>query len=156
MLKMSSRTRASFGAATATIAILFGASQSSAHQPDLERAKARELLNSQMESWNRGDLEGALRTYCPAETATWVNSAGISHGFEAFARSMRSEFGGGTAQMGKLSLELINVRLFGDGSNLMVVRWAITKGATRAMGGISSQLWADCDGKMRVVFEHSS
>jgi hypothetical protein len=148
--------RRSFAATAAALALASTASRLDAHQPDVERAKARELLTEQMEAWNRGDLESALRTYCPAETVTWVSSAGISHGYQAFARSMRSQFGGGKAGMGKLSIDLVDVRLFGDGSNLMVVRWAITKGTTRVMGGISSQLWADCDGKMRVVFEHAS
>ena len=156
MPKQTVRARRYVVLAFSVIALLLAPSRLAAHEPQVEKAKAHKLLTEQMESWNRGDLEGALKSYCPAEDVIWVNRSGISYGHQSFARSMRSHFGGSPGQMGKLSLELIDARLFGDGSNLMVVRWAITKGTTRVMGGISSQLWADCDGKMRVVFEHSS
>ena len=69
---------------------------------------------------------------------------------------MRAMFGGGQERMGRLDVAVQDVRLFGDGSNLTVVRWSITRGNRRLMGGISTQLWADCDGRMRIVFEHAS
>lgn len=127
-----------------------------AHDVTRERAKADGLIANQLEAWNRGDLPEALATYCPSADITWVSNAGISHGYEQFARGMREQFGGGPARMGKLDIKIVDVRQFGDGSNLIVVRWSITRGGSRLMGGLSSQLWADCDGRMRVVFEHAS
>lgn len=136
--------------------LLMASTTALAHDPGLEHAAAKQLLAQQMEAWNRGDLEGALQSYCPSEDIVWVNRAGFSRGYAGFAKSMRSVFAGGAAKMGQLKIDLVDVQTFGDGTSLMVVRWAITRDSKRLMGGISSQLWADCEGRMRVIFEHGT
>lgn len=128
----------------------------SAHDPVSIRGMAERQVGEQVAAWNRGDLDGALAGYCPSADIMWVNASGISRGFEGFQRSMRAMFGGGQDRMGRLDIAVQEVRLFGDGSNLTIVRWSITRDNQRLMGGISTQLWADCDGRMRIVFEHSS
>lgn len=142
--------------ALASLALFAAAAPAGAHDPANQTAHARALLDAQISAWNRGDLEAALNTYCPSAATSWVSSSGISHGFDGFAKSMRTQFGGGPARMGKLAIDLVDTRQFGDGSLLMVVRWSITSNGSRIMGGISSQLWADCGGQMRVAFEHAS
>jgi SnoaL-like domain len=135
---------------------LMAATPALAHEVTDPRVLAERQVAGQVQAWNRGDLEDALSTYCPSADITWVSNAGISRGFDGFRRGMQSMFGGGVAKMGTLDIQVADTRLFGDGSNLTVVRWSITRGGSRLMGGISTQLWADCDGKMRIVFEHSS
>ena len=68
---------------------------------------------------------------------------------------MRDEFGGKPATMGVLSNEILEARDMGRAS-LIVVRWAITRDGKRLMGGVSTQLWALCEGRTRIVFEHAS
>ena len=138
------------------LALLATGSAASAHDPVSIRAMADRQVGEQVAAWNRGDLEGALASYCPSADIMWVNASGLSRGYEGFQRSMRSMFGGGRERMGRLDIAVQDVRLFGDGSNLTIVRWSITRGNMRLMGGISTQLWADCDGRMRIVFEHAS
>ena len=128
----------------------------SAHDPGTEQAFAQGLLDEQMAAWNRGDLESVLYSYCPSDDTAWVNRAGVSRGFESYAKSMRAMFGGGPGKMGTLRIDLVDHRLLGDGSSLMVVRWSIMDQGKRRMGGISTQLWSECDGRMRVVFEHGT
>lgn len=149
------RTGAFVRCAAALASIAFGGA-ASAHDPASIRAMAERQVGAQVAAWNRGDLEGALASYCPSADITWVNASGVSRGFEGFRRSMREMFGGGPQRMGRLDIAVQDVRLFGDGSNLTIVRWSITRVGTRLMGGVSTQLWADCDGRMRVVFEHAS
>lgn len=134
----------------AALALLLVAAQPPA-APD-----ARAEIAGQIAAWNRGDLEAALRTYCPSEDITWVNSAGLSRGYESFARSMRTGFGGGSAGMGTLSIAVEAARDLGPAGSLVTVRWQIMRGGARLMGGVSTQLWAQCDGRLRVVFEHAS
>jgi hypothetical protein len=140
-----------------TVAILAAASLALAGHPETETTAAAEAsVAEQVALWNRGDLEGALQTYCPAADISWVNHAGLSHGYERFARSMREEFGREPGAMGTLAVDLLESRDLGGGRSLVVVRWSITRGGARLMGGISTQLWADCAGRTRIVFEHAS
>lgn len=125
--------------------------------PMTETTEAAERrVAEQVALWNRGDLEGALRTYCPAADVSWVNHGGLSHGYERFAQSMREEFGRGPEAMGTLAIDVLESRDLGGGNSLVVVRWSITRGGARLMGGVSSQLWAPCQGQTRIVFEHAS
>lgn len=116
----------------------------------------RQALATQTAAWNKGDLEGALQGYCPSADITWVNSKGVSHGYDGFAQSMREEFGGGAGTMGVLTNTVIDSRDLGGGQSLVVVQWDITREGKRLMGGISTQLWAECQGRTRIVFEHAS
>ncbi len=127
-----------------------------AHPMTETTGAAERQVSEQVALWNRGDLEGALRTYCPADDISWVNQGGLSHGYERFAQSMREEFGREPGAMGTLAIDVLESRDLGGGGSLVVVRWAITRGGTRLMGGVSTQLWGDCDGRMRILFEHAS
>jgi hypothetical protein len=108
-----------------------------------------------METWNGGDLDGALDTYCPTAEIIWVNKSGVSKGYEAFARSMRRGFDT-RARMGRLDIKVLNELNMGENKSLVTVRWSIRRGGRQVMGGVSTQLWALCDQRMRVVFEHAS
>lgn len=113
-------------------------------------------IAEQIQAWNRGDLETALAAYCPSANIVWVNKSGVSRGYESFASSMRAEFGGRPAAMGTLAIAVENALDLGENESLVTIRWSIIRGGKRLMGGVSSQLWAWCDGRMRVVFEHAS
>jgi hypothetical protein len=69
---------------------------------------------------------------------------------------MREEFGREPGAMGVLVIDVLESRDLGGAGSLAVVRWAISRGGARLMGGVSTQLWAECQGRRRVVFEHAS
>ena len=146
--------RMPFHLALLSIALLAGAA-TAAEPADASAESGRRALVAQTEAWNKGDLEGALEGYCPKVDITWVNAKGVTHGYDAFAKSMREDFAGGTAAMGVLTNTVIDSRGLGGGQSLIVVKWDITRDGTRLMGGISTQLWAKCQGRTRIVFEHA-
>jgi hypothetical protein len=134
-------------------ALLLGAPAAEASATDTPVAR---VIADQIAAWNGGDLEAALQAYCPSAQISWVNRSGLSHGFTPFAESMRAQFGRDRAAMGRLDMELLESRDLGEAGSLAVVRWSITRDGTRLMGGISTQFWAPCEGRLRVVLEHAS
>jgi len=141
--------------------MLAAAPVSAAHDPNritsgiATSTRAQAEIVRQMETWNRGDLEGALHTYCPTAEITWASKQGVSKGYEAFARSMRRGFGP-PARMGRLDIRVLNEMDLGEDRSLVTVNWSIKRGGRQVTGGVSSQVWALCDNRMRVVFEHAS
>ena len=124
--------------------------------PDATPAvSATEGLYRQRDAWNAGDLEGALAAYCAEPRITWVNRMGLTKGFDSFAEWMRREFRE-PAQMGRMTVDLLDVRAASADSVLVSLRWDISRDGVRLMGGVSTQLWSPCRGKMRIVFEHAS
>jgi len=115
-------------------------------------AAARAAIAAQVAAWNRGDLEAALGAYCDSPRITFVHHGGVTRGYEAFAGSMRALFG--TGEMGRLDIDTLDVRDLG-GDSLVVLRWSVVRDGKAPMSGVSTQLWAECGGAARIVFEHS-
>lgn len=128
--------------------VLAGASGDSA-------GKAADGLAAQVDAWNRGDLEAALAAYCDSRDIVWVNRKGVSRGFADFAAGMRADFAD-RAMMGRYEAEILDRRVVGPEAALITVRWSIARGGKRLMGGISTQLWQPCGGRLRIVLEHAS
>ena len=127
----------------------------SAPGPSTVPETAVRALQAQQSAWNRGDLESSLDAYCDTAEITWVSRSGISRGFERFAAAMRQDFAD-PARMGRFELEVLDARQAGGDGALVTLRWSISRGAERLMGGVSTQLWQPCRGRLRIVFEHAS
>ena len=119
----------------------------------LEEAGA--ALNAQEKAWNSRDLQGALAAYCDRSEMTWVNRSGVTHGYRAFAEGMEKDFAD-RSKMGAMRILVLHARPLGEGKALISIRWDISRDGKRVMGGVSTQLWQQCAGKMRVVLEHAS
>lgn len=149
------------GAAALVLAALAGVPAWAAHDPNEPFSgipagmRAESQIVRQMDRWNSGELEGALDSYCPTANIIWVNKSGVSRGYEAFASSMRQSFGS-RDRMGRLEVKILNEMNLGENKSLVTVRWSINRRGSQVMGGVSTQLWALCGDRMRVVFEHAS
>ena len=126
-----------------------------AQAPSGVAAEAARGVEAQVAAWNRGDLETALGAYCPEPRIAWINRSGVTRGFEEFAASMRQDFAD-RSLMGRYEAELLETRPVGRRSALVVLRWSITRDGRRLMGGVSTQLWERCRGRLRITLEHAS
>jgi hypothetical protein len=123
--------------------------------PSGAAGEAARGVQAQVAAWNRGDLEGALEAYCGEPRITWVTRSGVTRGYDEFAEGMRRDFADRT-RMGRYEAELLETRALGRRSALVVLRWSITRDGRRLMGGISTQLWERCRGRLRITLEHAS
>lgn len=135
------------------LSLMLGAGPAWAAHP--AAAGARQGLADQMAAWNRGDLEAALDRYWNSPDIVWVTRSGLSKGFADFAAGMRAEFAGKPEKMGSYRGEILEARDLAEDKALLVVRWSITRGAERLMGGVSTQIWQRIDGRWRIVLEHA-
>ena len=126
-----------------------------AQAPSGAAVEAARGLQAQVAAWNRGDLETALQGYCAEPRIAWVTRSGVTRGFEEFAAGMRQDFAD-PAQMGRYEAEILEARTLGRRSALVVLRWSITRDGRRLMGGVSTQLWERCRGRLRITLEHAS
>ena len=126
-----------------------------AQAPSGPAGEAARGIQSQVAAWNRGDLETALGLYCSAPSITWVTRRGVTRGFDEFAAGMRRDFADPT-RMGRYEADLMETRSLGRRSAVAVVRWSITRDGRRLMGGVSTQIWESCRGRLRITLEHAS
>ncbi len=117
--------------------------------------QATAALAAQAAAWNRGDLETTFGAYCDTTGMTWVNRGGVTRGFKSFADGMRADFKD-RSRMGRMSYEVLDARSLGPQAATTTIRWQIARDGNRIMGGVSTQLWQRCRGRLRVVLEHAS
>ena len=118
--------------------------------------EARKGFATQRAAWNRGDIEAALDLYWNSADLTWAGADGVTKGFDAFAYGLRRDFAGGPTQMGVYTGTVLEARTLAPDTALLVVDWKIERDGRRLMGGVSTEIWKNVDGKWRIVFEHAS
>lgn len=137
-----------------TVALAFFAAASMAAAGPADEAKRG--FQGQMDAWNRGDLDGAMRVYRDGPDMLFVNKAGVERGLKEFAKAMRADFGGKPETMGTYSGEVLDARDLGPDHALLVVRWSIVLGQKRLFGGVSTQVWRRFGTEWRIAVEHAS
>jgi uncharacterized protein (TIGR02246 family) len=118
--------------------------------------EARRGFQAQMDVWNRGDLDGAMRLYWNDPNMLFVSKAGVERGLKGFADAMRADFAGQPEKMGVYSGEVLVARDLGPDFALLVVKWSIVLNSKKLFGGVSTQIWQRFGSEWRIAVEHAS
>jgi uncharacterized protein (TIGR02246 family) len=135
------------------IAILFvSASISQAQSKDEQQI--RNLLQTQVEAWNRGDLEAFMQTYWKSDSLMFIGKNGIKWGWNETLANYKKGYPD-TAAMGKLSFNIIQVKRLSVMYCYVVGKWMLT----RSIGDISGHydlLLRKIKGRWVIISDHSS
>ncbi|SHE99578.1 YybH family protein [Flavisolibacter ginsengisoli] len=134
-------------------AILFvSASISQAQSKDEQQI--RNLLQTQVEAWNRGDLEAFMQTYWKSDSLMFIGKNGIKWGWNETLANYKKGYPD-TAAMGKLSFNIIQVKRLSVMYCYVVGKWMLT----RSIGDISGHydlLLRKIKGRWVIISDHSS
>jgi uncharacterized protein (TIGR02246 family) len=134
-------------------AILFvSASISQAQSKDEQQI--RNLLQTQVEAWNRGDLEAFMQTYWKSDSLMFIGKNGIKWGWNETLANYKKGYPD-TAAMGKLSFNIIQVKRLSVMYCYVVGKWMLT----RSIGDISGHydlLLRKIQGRWVIISDHSS
>lgn len=114
-----------------------------------------QIMSRQMESWNRGDLNGFMSGYWESDSLMFIGGTGITYGHAATLARYQSSYPDAMA-MGTLSF--VNVRWESVGANAgwLVGRWHLAKQERADAEGMYTLLWRKLDGRWLIVADHSS
>ena len=119
-----------------------------------DEQKIRQLLATQTESWNRGDIEGFMETYWKNDSLLFIGKSGVRRGWEETLNNYKKGYPD-TAAMGKLSFDIIKVEKLSSRYYFVVGKWILT----RSIGNLSGHynlLMKKIRGKWVIVADHSS
>ena len=119
-----------------------------------DEQKIRQLLATQTESWNRGDIEGFMETYWKNDSLLFIGKSGVRRGWEETLNNYKKGYPD-TAAMGKLSFDIIKVEKLSSRYYFVVGKWILT----RSIGNLSGHynlLMKKIRGKWLIVADHSS
>lgn len=114
----------------------------------------RRILDTQTESWNRGDLENFMNGYWENDSLMFIGKSGITYGYTNTLNNYKKGYPDTTA-MGKLSFNIITVKRLSRKYYHVVGKWHLK----RSIGDLSGHytlLFEKVNGNWVVIADHSS
>ena len=133
------------------ITVLFFAA---AYSQDRNEILIREMLKTQTESWNRGDIEGFMQTYWKSDSLIFIGKSGVTRGWQQTLNNYKRGYPD-TMAMGKLDFNIIKVQKLSKKYYWVVGKWMLK----RSIGDISGHfdlLIRKIRGRWYIVADHSS
>jgi uncharacterized protein (TIGR02246 family) len=124
------------------------------HAQSNDEKEVRDLLATQTQAWNRGDLEGFMQTYWKSDSLMFIGKNGVKWGWQETLNNYKKGYPDTTA-MGKLSFEIIQVSRLSENYFYIVGKWMLK----RTIGDLSGHydlLLRKIKGRWCIVADHSS
>ncbi|MGA2960693.1 MAG: nuclear transport factor 2 family protein [Candidatus Korobacteraceae bacterium] len=140
------------------VASLSAAAAGQSPGPDTKTADAeiRQLLDTQVAAWNRGDLEGYMSGYLDSEELTFFFGATETRGWRPTLESYRQYYKKTGNQMGHLDFSNIHIETLGEDAALVRGRWRLKTSSGPSRTGPFTLVLRRFPGGWRIVHDHSS
>ncbi len=121
------------------------------------RAQNREaiikVMNTQMDAWNRGDLEAFMQGYWKSDSLMFV-SAKPTYGWQATLNNYKRGYPN-KASMGKLAFDIKKVEVMNDTNAFVFGAWHLKRDKDER-GGYFTLWFRKIDGEWKIVVDHTS
>jgi hypothetical protein len=117
--------------------------------------EVKAALQSQVDAWNKADLEKAMNYYWHSDSVVWINAYGVTKGFDWVWEDYKKMYSD-KSKMGYFSYTPLHIEKISDESVMYVYKWKIEHEGVKKMGGISSQIWRKIKGSWVITSEHAS
>ncbi len=114
----------------------------------------RKILDTQTESWNKGDLQNFMIGYWENDSLMFIGKSGITYGYTNTLNNYKKGYPDTTA-MGRLAFNIITVKRLSGKYYHVVGKWYLK----RSIGDVSGHytlLFKKINGKWVVIADHSS
>jgi ketosteroid isomerase-like protein len=119
------------------------------------RKSVIEVLESQKESWNRGDLTGYMEGYERSEALVFTSGAKVRRGWQETHDKYQAKYGSDASGMGHLEFEILDVRGLGGRGAVVLGRWSLTE-TPNSGSGVFTVVLERTGAGWKVVHDHTS
>ncbi len=116
--------------------------------------KVKQILHSQADAWNQGDIDTFMEDYWKSENLQFIGSKGVTYGWKATKANYKKRYPNKDA-MGQLSFDIINV----DRQSRKVISLVGKFTLKRSMGDLSGHfllIFKKIKGKWLIIADHTS
>jgi len=119
-------------------------------------ASIRNVLQSQVEAWNRHDLEAFMAGYRNSPALTFFSAATETSGWHATLERYRNKYQAPDSEMGKLEFSDLQVELLGPQGAFVRGRWQLTLSNGHQPHGLFTLIFREFPEGWRIVHDHTS
>lgn len=119
------------------------------------KAAIADVLDTQVEAWNRGELETFMEGYWNSPDLVFTSGGRVQRGWQTTLDRYRAAYGERTETMGRLMFTDLEVHELERESAWVLGRWRLeTDAETR--GGVFSLVFRRIDGRWLIVHDHTT
>jgi beta-aspartyl-peptidase (threonine type) len=115
----------------------------------------RAVLGSQVEAWNKGDLETFMKGYWSSPDLTFFSAGNRTQGWQATLDRYRKRYQSEGQEMGKLTFSALQVEVLGPDAAFVRGRWQLERTKDRP-GGLFTLIFKRLPEGWRIVHDHTS
>jgi beta-aspartyl-peptidase (threonine type) len=125
-----------------------------ASQSNADR-EIRSLLDAQVVSWNKGDLEGFMTGYWKSPELTFFSGSDVTSGWQQTLDRYRKRYQSEGREMGKLAFSELQIKPAGDSAAWVRGRWKLVT-SKETLGGLFTLIFQRTPDGWRIVHDHTS
>jgi ketosteroid isomerase-like protein len=119
-----------------------------------DRQAILNVLETQRQAWNRGDIDGFMQGYWKSDSLTFVGKTAPVYGWQTTLDNYKKRYPG-KAAMGQLTFTVIKLQLLDSKNAFMLGGWHLTR-ASGGIGGYFTLWFRKIDGEWKIVCDHTS
>ena len=119
-------------------------------------ARIQAILRSQVEAWNRHDLEAFMAGYWNSPTLTFFSGASETQGWQATLERYRKNYQSENAEMGKLEFSDLQIEMLGAQSAFVRGKFHLTLSNGKQPHGLFTLIFREFPEGWRIIHDHSS
>jgi len=151
----ASWSRASSLFAIAILCYLVAYPKANASDADASLNAVRQVLDSQVAAWNKGDLKGFMAGYWKSEKLTFFSGDKIEHGWQATYDRYQKRYQADGKEMGKLTFSELEIEMLGADTAWVRGRWKLVT-SKETPGGLFTLVFKKFPEGWRIVHDHTS
>jgi len=119
-----------------------------------EEKSIRQILATQTDSWNRGNIEGFMQTYWKSDSLMFIGKTGVYFGWQETLNNYKKTYPD-TSAMGKLSFDVIGIKKLSSEYYYLIGKWML-KRSIGDFNGYFDLLLKKIKGRWYIISDHSS
>ena len=119
-----------------------------------EETSIRQLLLTQTQYWNRGDIDGFMKTYWKNDSLMFIGKTGVHFGWQETLNNYKKSYPD-TSAMGKLSFDIADIKKLSSEYYYLVGKWML-KRSIGDLYGYYDLLLKKINGRWYIIADHSS
>ena len=125
-------------------------------QSSLQADRIRAVLAAQVESWDRGDLEGYMLGYWHSPELTFYSGGTVTKGWAETLQRYRKRYQGEGRAMGKLTFSDLDIQQLSPETAWVGGRWRLEMSDGSHPGGLFTLTFRKFPEGWRIVHDHTS
>jgi beta-aspartyl-peptidase (threonine type) len=141
---------------SAVLLIVINVCMSSCARKTDQVAEVKAVWTTQMDAWNRGDLEGFMDGYWKSPDVVFFSNGSETRGWQPTLDRYRASYQGEGKHMGTLDFPQLDFKPLGPEAVLVRGRWRLKMPDGKESSGMTSVTFQKLPEGWRIVHDHSS